>query len=112
MSGRVLLAGSVFPATAQEPEIPEGYSTGFHIVRPGENLRHITASYLGSQRLWRSNWELNSGVMNPDFLIPGQRLRVLLRSERAVPSAQVVSVSGTVQERRLRSIGQRRCSRT
>jgi len=69
------------------------------IVRPGENLRRITRNYLGSELLWESNWRLNSNIENPDLLLPGRRLQVLLRPEDAVPSAQVMSVSGDVQER-------------
>lgn len=79
--------------------VPEGYQTGYHIVRPGENLRRITRNYLGSEALWESNWRLNPDVDDPHFLLPGRRLLVLLRPQDAVPSAQVVSVSGTVSER-------------
>jgi hypothetical protein len=96
----VLVCGRTGPLAAQDSgEVPEGYSTGYHIVRPGENLRRITENYLGSQELWESNWALNTQIENPHFLKPGERLRVLLRHGDTVPSAQVVSVSGTVEER-------------
>ncbi|MCP4200536.1 MAG: LysM peptidoglycan-binding domain-containing protein [bacterium] len=92
--------GFVGSAAAQDDTADtEGFATGFHIVRPGENLRRITESYLGSQDLWRRNLDLNPTIVDPDFLLPGQRLQVLLRPEDAVPSAQVVSVSGNVEER-------------
>lgn len=95
-----VLVECVASARALQPEeVPEGYQKGYHIVRPGESLRRITRSYLGSELLWESNWRLNPDIENPDFLLPGRRLEVLLRPEDAVPSAQVVSISGTVQER-------------
>lgn len=92
--------GLTCPVAAQDSAaVPDVYSTGFHIVRPGENLRRITESYLGSQELWQRNWALNPTIKNPHFLLPGERLQVLLQHRDAVPSAQVVSVSGTVEER-------------
>ncbi|MCH7666991.1 MAG: LysM peptidoglycan-binding domain-containing protein [Acidobacteria bacterium] len=91
------LAASV--AAQDSTTVPESYLTGYHIVRPGENLRRITKNYLGSQELWQRNWKLNPEVENPNFLSPGQRLLVLLRPEDAVPSAQIVTIAGTVEER-------------
>lgn len=95
---------SAFSAQAAKPgtnpgdiAATEGYSTGFHIVRPGENLRKITEAYLGSQDQWELNWELNPDVANPHFLLPGRRLKVRVRPEDSVPSAQVVSISGRVE---------------
>ncbi|MFQ5526780.1 MAG: LysM peptidoglycan-binding domain-containing protein [Thermoanaerobaculia bacterium] len=103
-----LAVGALFVGVAAAPgqvefdvttDTPEGYSTGFHIVRPGENLRKISRDYLGSQELWELNWELNPEVGNPDFLLPGQRLLVLMKLDSSVPSAQVVSLSGRVEGR-------------
>ena len=94
--------GASTPAPAQGPgpkDIPEGYQTGYHIVRPGENLRRISDDYLGSQELWEVNWRLNPEVTNPDFLLPGQRLLVLVKPQDSVPSAQVVSLAGRVEGR-------------
>lgn len=95
----VLLGLAASVAAENSTAVPEGYSSGYHIVRPGENLRRITKNYLGSQELWQRNWKLNPEIENPDFLSPGQRLLVLLRPEDAVPLAQIVTISGTVEER-------------
>ncbi len=82
-----------------EVAIPEGLIQGFHIVRPRDNLRNISRDYLGSEAAWELNWRLNPEIVDPDFLKPGQRIRVLMRPESSVPSAQVVSLSGRVEGR-------------
>ncbi len=71
--------------------------TGIHIVRRGENLRQITAQYLGSQTEWARNWRLNPEIVNPDLLEPGQRIRVLLEPRKAIPTAKLTAVSGRVE---------------
>lgn len=94
------IAGAFEALQASDAEaVPPGYKTGYHIVRPGENLRRITRNYLGSEELWESNWRLNPDLENPDVIRPSRRLKVLLQPENAVPTAQVVSIAGTVQQR-------------
>lgn len=77
--------------------IPEGYQEGTHIVREGDTLRGLTIAYLGSEDLWRTNWELNPHVKDPDFLYPLQRLRILLAPEQSRPTARLVTISGDVE---------------
>ena len=80
-------------APAQEQEAS-------HIVRPGDTLRGLTRQYLGTELRWRENWELNPDIEDPDRLTPGQRIRIKIpRTGSPVPTAQVLSVSGTVDER-------------
>ncbi len=79
------------PPAAAQPQ------TGVHIVRRGENLRKITAQYLGSQREWERNWRLNPDIEDPDRLEPGQRIRVWLEPQKAIPTAKLTAVSGQVE---------------
>ncbi len=83
------LALPAAPASAQP-------QTGVHIVRQGENLRKITAQYLGSQREWERNWRLNPDIEDPDRLEPGQRINVWLEPLKAIPTAKLTAVSGQV----------------
>ena len=62
---------------------------GLHIVRPGETLRGITNHYLGSDDSWQENWKLNPEVSNPDYLVPGQRIRVRLKGGIPPQTARV-----------------------
>ncbi len=91
-----LLAFTAIPAVAREaaPEL----SAGWHVVRPGDTLEAITWRYLGSPRDWKENWRLNPAVRDPDLLLPGERLRVLLRPAVSQPAAQVKNVRRTVDE--------------
>ena len=71
---------------------------GWHVVRPGDTLEGITARYLGSALEWRQNWALNPQVRDPDLLLPGERLRVLLRPSTSQPAAQLRNVRRQVDE--------------
>lgn len=73
--------------------------TGWHIVRPGENLIQITTKYMGNPALWRDNWKLNPQIQNPHVIMPGTRLRVELDFETAPPVARLKAISGQVEER-------------
>jgi len=74
---------------------------GWHIVREGESLIRITRDYLGSAERWRENWRLNPEIDDPDLLLPGQRIRVLLSPPDAIPNARLATPSGRVEERPL-----------
>ncbi|HYG63910.1 MAG TPA: hypothetical protein VEL74_15135, partial [Thermoanaerobaculia bacterium] len=84
-------------ATGVARNVPDGFEVRWHIVRPGETLRGITEKYLGSSARWPENHRLNPGVADPDRLLPGQRLRVLLPKRGAPPAAQVRKVSRRVE---------------
>lgn len=79
----------------------EGLVTGWHIVRPGENLIRITTKYLGSPARWRDNWKLNEELENPHVISPGTRLRIILDFETAPPVARLKALSGQVEARPL-----------
>ncbi len=61
---------------------------GWHVVEDGETLESITESYLGTKDLWYANWRLNPQVVDPHWIYPGQRLRVI--TERQVPARRAL----------------------
>ena len=73
---------------------PQRDQVGWHEVQPGETLEGITEKYLGSREYWRENWRLNPEIPDPHALVPGQRIRVLLRREG--PTAQITAISKDV----------------
>jgi hypothetical protein len=88
-----VLLWAVASARAQDAGPPprEGDVVEWHVVKEGETLEQITLRYLGSPRLWRENWRLNPGVPDPHRLVPGQRLRVIVRRPRRTAEVSVVS---------------------
>ncbi len=106
--GRLLLAVLAFaclpaPAARAQDAPPgeprAGDTLGAYVVRPGDTLQAITERYLGTPILWPENWRLNPWIRDPDLLLPGQRLRVIV--ERALPprSAQVRKVARQVDQK-------------
>ena len=78
--GLFLLLPTVVGAQAGPAfEVPEGYQAGWHIVRPGETLEGISGRYMGSSAFWRQLHRLNQGIVDPDRIEPGQRIRILIR---------------------------------
>ncbi|MDX1502659.1 MAG: hypothetical protein R3325_09870 [Thermoanaerobaculia bacterium] len=78
----------------------EASAAAWHIVRDGDKLMLIARDYLGSKGRWREIWELNRWIENPDFLLPGTRLRMPLPSpEVSIPAARLVTVSGRVDDK-------------
>lgn len=75
-------AGSAPQATGGKADQP---GTIWHVVQPGENLHVLAERYLGERGRWPELWKLNPEVKNPDFLRPGQRLRVPGTSSSAPP---------------------------
>ena len=101
-----LATSATWAFAAQETQPPsesdaalEGLQTGWHTVRPGENLIRITAKYLGTTARWRDNWELNPQIQNPHVIQPGTRIRVILEFESAPPIARLKALSGRVEAR-------------
>lgn len=95
----LLLLGAVVPAAAQQGEPPVGDSYGWHVVRPGDTLRDITEHYLGDPELWRENWKLNPWIRDPNLLLPGQRLRVIVARRLPPRTAAVTDLAGRVDEK-------------
>lgn len=96
----VLASATLFAQELPSEDVDlSGVETGWHTVRPGENLIRITSKYLGSTARWRDNWKLNPDVSNPHVIQPGTRIRVILRFETAPPVARLKTLSGRVQSR-------------
>ncbi|MFP5285400.1 MAG: LysM peptidoglycan-binding domain-containing protein, partial [Thermoanaerobaculia bacterium] len=76
---------------------PAGFVEGWHVVRPGETLERIATRYLGNLSLWRELHRLNPGIVDPDLIEPGQRIRVFLK-KGGPAAAQVQRVARRVEE--------------
>lgn len=83
---------------AQSPPRP-GWEEGWHVVRPGDTLEGLAARWLGSSQHWRELARLNPDIPNPDFIRPGQRIRIWIARPSAEPNAQVETIAGKVDER-------------
>ncbi|MCH9647077.1 MAG: LysM peptidoglycan-binding domain-containing protein [Deltaproteobacteria bacterium] len=92
-----LLATSVLFVAGGNAQAAE-QRTGWYVVRPGDTLRGITERYLGSSGSWKDNHALNPELPNPHFLVPGQRIRILLGDDLPPRTARLVSVSRQVEE--------------
>lgn len=96
--GLFLLLPAVIRAQAPSPfTVPEGYRAGWHIVRPGETLEGIAGRYMGSSAFWRQLHRLNQGIVDPDRIEPGQRIRILIR-KGGPAAAQIERLSRQVEE--------------
>ena len=93
----LLILGSM-PATATFVPTDEERVTGWHVVRPGENLEIITNYYLGDPSAWPENAALNPGVNNPNLIFPGQRVKVLLHQGIPSGSAQLTELGSNVDQ--------------
>jgi hypothetical protein len=81
----ILLAGAlVAPArlSAQRAD-----STRAHVVKPGDTLWSLAATYLGDSQRWREILALNSSVRAPDALSVGTTVRIPMRGT-ARPAAR------------------------
>lgn len=83
--------------SAAQPADRENEDGAWYVVRPGENLRVITERYLGDQERWQEIWRLNPEIENPNFLVPGQRIRVRVRQLPA-HSARLRKIQNRVDE--------------
>jgi hypothetical protein len=71
--------------------------TGWHIVRPGENLHLIATRYLGSAARWPELARLNPDISDSNRLEPGQRIRVAAPRSPQTSAARVARVSRKVE---------------
>lgn len=98
--GLLLLCALVGAASAQAPAAGDSLDTiGMYVVRPGDTLRDISRRYSGGEERWQDNARLNPQIRNPDFLIPGQRLRIHLADAVPHNTARVRKISRQVEEK-------------
>lgn len=67
-------------------------------MRPGESLWSIAERYLGAEKRWPELHALNSDIVDPHRIAPGQRVRVRVVGEHAIDLAKVVTISRKVEE--------------
>jgi hypothetical protein len=94
----VAVLAAVTTASAAAPPRPN-WEEGWHVVRPGDTLEALAARLLGSSQHWRELAGLNPEILNPNFIRPGQRIRIWIARPSAEPNAQVETVAGKVDER-------------
>jgi hypothetical protein len=72
---------------------------GVHVVKGGETLQSITAHYLGNSSAWQENWKLNRDLTDPNRLVPGQRIRVIVARTLPAQQALIRRVSRRVEKK-------------
>lgn len=90
----LLLAAAAATAGAAEYED----TTARHVVVAGETLSSITERYLGDETFWRENWKLNPEVQDPDLLIPGQILEIIVERKVIADEARIRAISNAVDK--------------
>ncbi|WP_125777986.1 LysM peptidoglycan-binding domain-containing protein [Antribacter gilvus] len=66
-----------------------------HVVQPGETLWRIASEQLGNARRWTEIADLNPHLADPDFLTPGQTVRVPTSPASSTDVAGVEATSAT-----------------
>jgi len=89
-------------ASAGAESLLEGNTVfeGWYVVRQGDTLRGITQRYLGEESRWEENWRLNTFIVDPDRLKPGQRIHILFR-RLPEDSALLAKISNSVESQQL-----------
>ncbi|HSG39694.1 MAG TPA: LysM peptidoglycan-binding domain-containing protein [Thermoanaerobaculia bacterium] len=93
----ILLALLLSPAgPAQGQAAPPEAGAAWYTVRPGDTLETIAARFLGTSQRWQEIHRLNEGILDPDRIEPGLRIRMPgVRS--ALPAAQLNRISRRVE---------------
>ena len=65
-----------------------GHRPAYYIVRPGDTLWDISATYFQDPWYWPKLWALNPSITNPHWIYPGDRIR-LRKGAKAKKSAPV-----------------------
>ena len=95
----ILVAGAlVAPAqlSAQRAD-----STRVHVVKPGDTLWSLAATYLGDSQRWREILALNASVRAPNELAVGTTVRIPLTSATRAPARDTVRREATPQDPRM-----------
>ena len=92
-----LLVPGTSKAQSGTPAPPATGEVVWHIVRPGETLEQIATRYLGSVQRWKELHQLNPGIVDPNRIEPGQRIR-LPGVRQALPVATLNRLSRQVED--------------
>ena len=90
LAALLVLAGTLCApgATAQD---------WIYSARPGDNIWNLTERHLKGLQYWKRLQTYNQ-LRNPDFILPGTRLRIPIRWLKVQPtSARLIVVQGQVQ---------------
>jgi hypothetical protein len=91
----LLSTGAIVDGAAAESQSKQGW----HIVRPGDTLEGLSIQYTGDRDGWRELHELNPGILDPNWIYPGRKVRVPLDRSAIRSSAQVREISRRVEAR-------------
>lgn len=86
LAGPVVLAGTL--ALGQTLPIP---ASGNYTVQTGDTLESIAQKFLGASTRWKELLTSNPDIMNPHFITPGSRIRI-------VPGQTVNAKRATIQQ--------------
>ena len=64
---------------------PPKYTTTFHTVKRGENLKLLAGYYMLNPREWRKIREWNNGVIRGSRIYPGQELLIFINKKWEPP---------------------------
>ena len=64
---------------------PPKYTTTFHTVKKGEDLRLLAGYYMLNPREWRKIREWNNGVIRGSRIYPGQELLIFINKKWEPP---------------------------
>ena len=101
LAAALILAGSLGVAADAYAQIEPkaGDTVGSYVVRPGDTLKDITERFLGDWTLWQENWRLNPNIKDPNLLLPGQELQIILDRKLPPRTVQVTMVARDVQQK-------------
>jgi hypothetical protein len=97
MAAWLIALALVAPQATVEPQGTD--SVEWHLVKPGDTLEGLTAQYLGSSRFWRDNWRLNPDLKDPHRLLPGQRIRIIVKRTPTARQAEIRLVERQVDKK-------------
>lgn len=91
-----LLAFLLCPAASRAQAQPAQAGSAWYTVRPGDTLETIAARFLGTSQRWQEIHRLNQGILDPDRIEPGLRIR--MPAVRPLqPAAQLNRISRRVE---------------
>lgn len=92
----ILLAGALMAPARLSAQRAD--STRAHVVKPGDTLWSLAATYLGDSQRWREILALNSSVRAPNELTVGTTVRIPLSGARRPPARDTAKREVIIQE--------------
>ena len=75
---------------AQESEVQQTQNSGFYYtIQKGDTLWDLSQRFYNSQWDWPGLWEMNKEINNPHQIVPGQKIKIFLKSEAPIAKAPI-----------------------